>query len=352
MMERARELYERIRSGGCPAVQSLVEDSMNEDLFLDFKRSQSGGNFRKLGDNDRKNLARAVAGFANSEGGLLVWGVGSVRDPVSGCEVPRVDPTDLVARPRDFASQLNEAVSGVCLPVHNGVLNEPVFDSSDQPGYVVTYIPKGERTPYRAVIKGEQDSKYLIRAGSSFVATPHDVLAAMFGRRPSPRLSQLMIHSPATFNETGVRVRAAMGIRNTGMATAKELYFAINVWESPEGRSTIIVDFTKDIPWQLSSFAGLSFAGVSPEHLRLPPHGTIGTASLELSLRKPIVAGLRLELVAGCEGGIQLTKNISLDRVSLAQMLDAALESFQSGESYSGSAQALLVNRLLSTDVE
>lgn len=71
-MERAQELFERIKTQGKPAIEEFILTQKAEELFLDFKRSADNGTGRSLNQNDRKNLAKAISGFGNSEGGVVV----------------------------------------------------------------------------------------------------------------------------------------------------------------------------------------------------------------------------------------------------------------------------------------
>jgi hypothetical protein len=52
-------------------IRRFVDERRQEDLTLDFKLMPALLNKR----DDRKILAIAVSGFANSAGGLIVWGV-------------------------------------------------------------------------------------------------------------------------------------------------------------------------------------------------------------------------------------------------------------------------------------
>ena len=51
------------------------------ELFIDFKQAASEGkNFTTLHKDDRKNLSKAISGFGNSEGGVVIWGIECSRD--------------------------------------------------------------------------------------------------------------------------------------------------------------------------------------------------------------------------------------------------------------------------------
>src|ERR1022692_4832237 len=78
-MGRAEDLFALITDRGEPAIDEFIAEWQSEELFLDFKRSASNGAGRRLTDHDRDNLGRAISGFGNSEGGLIVWGACRAR---------------------------------------------------------------------------------------------------------------------------------------------------------------------------------------------------------------------------------------------------------------------------------
>ncbi|MBK9626121.1 MAG: ATP-binding protein [Rhodocyclaceae bacterium] len=79
-MSRAQDIFDRVVANGISAVEAFVVDRQAEELFLDFKRSSNDGNDKRLSSPDRKNLAKAISGFGNSEGGVIVWGVDCSTD--------------------------------------------------------------------------------------------------------------------------------------------------------------------------------------------------------------------------------------------------------------------------------
>jgi hypothetical protein len=123
---RANDLYNLICTEGEAAIDEFIATRKAEELFLDFKRSSDNGAGVRLSQNDRDNLAKAISGFGNSAGGIVVWGVDCSQAPdgadVARMKVPIVDP-------HRFASWLNAAVSGCTIPPHNGVLNTPIPDA-------------------------------------------------------------------------------------------------------------------------------------------------------------------------------------------------------------------------------
>ena len=132
-MERSRDIYERIVAQGKQSIEDFIIQRKSEELFLDFKRSSNNGIDQRLSDNDRNNLAKAISGFGNSEGGVIVWGVDCSKDKdgadVAKCEV-------MLNNPVRFASLLQGAISGCTIPPHSTVENH-VIQVDFEKGFVV-----------------------------------------------------------------------------------------------------------------------------------------------------------------------------------------------------------------------
>jgi hypothetical protein len=95
-MGRAEEIFEKIKDQGEAAIDEFILVRQSEELYLDFKRSADNGRGpRVLHENDRNNLAKAVSGFGNSEGGVIVWGVDTSVDGDSADVAKAKDPSKM-----------------------------------------------------------------------------------------------------------------------------------------------------------------------------------------------------------------------------------------------------------------
>jgi hypothetical protein len=74
-MNRAADLFAMLTAKGEAAIDELIVSRKAEELFLDFKRSGDNGAGVRLHESDSKNFSKAISGFGNSEGGVVVWGV-------------------------------------------------------------------------------------------------------------------------------------------------------------------------------------------------------------------------------------------------------------------------------------
>ena len=295
-MGRAEDLYERIVREGEAAIEDMIARRQSEELFLDFKRSSDGGTGRRLSPTDRDNLARAISGFGNSEGGLIVWGVDCSPDG-SGIDLARarVPITD----PQRFVGWLEGAVSGCTLPPHPGVLHHAIIPTGSTEGYVASLIPRSERAPHQVV----GTPQYLMRAGSSFLPVPHGVLAGMFGRAPQSRLLQHYVVSQLVVKNGAVVFNVGLLIANAGPGIARDVY--VNVSHSgPGGPSSVVVRYSENRVWtSVTTFGGLHSL-ITQEGIRLPPESYVNPLAIDCALRPPFESALTIRGLIGASGSV------------------------------------------------
>jgi len=208
-----------------------------EDLHLDFKILSGGDNFNR---DDRKNLAKAISGFANSDGGVLVWGVDARPDGSGADVVLELSPiTNCSVAFSHLQAYTGKAVS----PLVTGVENR-MIELQDGSGFLATFVPRSDTAPHMACL-GE--ARYFKRSGDSFYRMEHFDLEDMFGRRAHPKLEFLLspfanLPSRASLSEGGQRsvvVNFVLALANAGRGIARFPYLQIKAVEpffiSPHG---------------------------------------------------------------------------------------------------------------------
>ncbi|WP_428306760.1 AlbA family DNA-binding domain-containing protein [Lacipirellula sp.] len=184
-----------------------------ENLHLDFK--QAAGTFTSA--DDRKNLAKVIGGFANSDGGVCIWGVDARKDG-DGPDVAQ----KIVALPNVTAAvaRLNELTAQSANPVVDGVVHKAIPENGAS-GVVATYVPASDSGPHMAKLT---EDRYYKRSGESFIKMEHFDIEDMFGRRAKPQLSLIY-----RVEGKGDMVFAVLSIVNDGRAAAISPYLSLLV---------------------------------------------------------------------------------------------------------------------------
>jgi hypothetical protein len=204
---RHQELFERLQS--VAEIRALI--GTTEDLHLDCKIWPSS-------DNDaQKILAKALCGFANGDGGVIVIGMEAKGGP-------NKDDPDLIqqAKPVTDAlavkSRIENLVGQLVEPGLEGVRVATVFDPPDAPsGFVLVDVPATEGLPCRS----RKDWRFYLRISAGTLPMEYFQIADMFGKRRRPSL-KLYLEPGGIEMRFGQSVRLLiLGIENRGRAVAR-----------------------------------------------------------------------------------------------------------------------------------
>lgn len=324
---RAEDLFAEFVSDGEEAINRFISEQRSEELFLDYKKSADDGNGTKLHHTDRGNLAKAISGFGNSEGGIIVWGVTCQRVPNLG-DVPTGKVP--ISNPKRFVSWLEGAGSGCTLPPHTGVRNHAIENGATTTGYAVTHIPKGMLSPYQCIVEPYR-FRYYLRAGSNFEQVPHGLLAGMFGRTPAPSVYPMWgVGGGVTPGDDGPLMRISTRPKSTPYAWLEVML----VNDSAVMARDLYVNFRMTGPgehcewelrqphagWQVTESIG-GWHAVAEDNYKLAPSACIPAIRLNLYLVPPF-ADLWYEITLGCTGApVQLfERKISHTEIAKAHL--------------------------------
>ena len=176
-----RDLFESLQLDGEAGLQRLVDERTQENVTLDFKRKadSSHGSFER---NDKVIFAELISGFANSAGGLGIWGIAAERDAN--------DPVDCakslvpIANIEMFQSQAHANSGHLIMPKHEGIHIASVQSTTPGAGYLLVLVQRSERRPHRSEASGVK--QYYKRAGDGFFAMEHYDIEDAFRRGSSP----------------------------------------------------------------------------------------------------------------------------------------------------------------------
>jgi schlafen family protein len=204
-------------------INKLTAAREQENIHLEFKQKKVR-NEPDLADSDKWQFSRALSGFANSDGGVLIWGIVTDNEeraaslaPITGC--------------REFQARLKKSLLNAVQPVVDNVRIEviPTAENSEI-GFVTCLVPASDKAPHRAMLANRE---YYKRSTEGFYRLEHFDLEDMFGRRPVPRL-ELSLKLVQRGSSGGGGYTKYMGlavatITNVGRGSARAPYLGLKV---------------------------------------------------------------------------------------------------------------------------
>lgn len=251
-------------------LEDYVARGQQEHLHLDFKLVRDPG--LASGD-DRRNFACAMSGFANSSGGLIIWGV-NARKNADGidCAVA-LEPIPHVNL---LLSRLHALTGEAVDPTVDGVLHR-IIETGDGAGFAITLIPESAVGPHMAKL-GE--NRYYKRIGDGFYKMEHYDVSDMFGRRKRPQLS-VFYRVVGRYDNAQVNI----GLRNEGRATARAPFFAFeSTGTLQRSRYGLDGNGNEGLTWLRAANAGLEWAYGGGMDFALHPGMAHEVAALTLGI--------------------------------------------------------------------
>jgi len=236
------------------AVHALI--GTNEDLHLDCKVWPSKE------DDAQKVIAKSACGFANADGGVIVFGLVAKAgrdkdepDQIQSAE-PIEDTSKVKPRIQDLIGQLVEpGISGVRV----AEVNDPAGSKS---GFVIVLIPASE-LPCRS----RKDWKFYQRISSGTYPMEYFQIADMFGKRHRPFLELHLVERPIVGTGSSSYRPFELGITNSGRAIAK--YPGLRYKSFREPRTMVLQNSQFGLPWRASESDWMIFGG-GADHVIYP----------------------------------------------------------------------------------
>ncbi len=161
------------------ALSDLIAAGEAEGTHLECKAPTAPQLNRDL----KATLAQALSGFANSNGGIVLWGVSTTRHTQSGLDV--ITQLTPIANASHFAKQVDTAIPTLAYPTLTTTPSRVVRERpTDTRGIVVTHIPVTAGDPVQSLT----DKRFYIRSGDDFVEMPYEMLGRMFASTQAPDL--------------------------------------------------------------------------------------------------------------------------------------------------------------------
>ncbi len=160
-------------------LETLINSGEAEGLYLECKSPSSP----QLSTELRAQLARALSGFSNTEGGVIIWGMSTKKHGHSGLDIlTQIEPIGLCSQ---FAKQVETVIPALTTPPITKSATKCMFEKKrDRKGIVVTFVPKVIGDP----VQVNFDGSFYFRSGAEFVKAPYEMIKRLFAATESPDL--------------------------------------------------------------------------------------------------------------------------------------------------------------------
>lgn len=177
MSDSARQFYASLAHYS--DLDDLIKNGEAEGLYLECKAPTEPQLTRDM----KSNFAKALSGFSNTAGGIIVWGISTTKHAHSGLDIlTQIEP---IGRCKYFASQIQKASFALTNPPVTTTETKTLLKkSTDTRGVVVTYIPKTLGDP----IQSNTDNLFYFRSGDEFPVVPYEMLKRLFAATQIPDL--------------------------------------------------------------------------------------------------------------------------------------------------------------------
>lgn len=201
------------------AVQDLIDSGEVEGQILERKAPQGP----RIGRDLRAKLAGAASGFANTGGGVILWGVSTVRHASSELDVlTQIEP---IGNVRKFAQQIDQSLAASTVPrlrlTPTRVLTER---SGDTKGIGVTLISETPGDP----VQSSADQLFHIRTGAEFNVMPYEIIQRMFAGAAGPILRPVFVAGIVNRREPGIW-EIPIIVENQSSAAAKDATISVEI---------------------------------------------------------------------------------------------------------------------------
>lgn len=169
-------------------LSQMIANQVEENLHLDYK----GAGSLAVTYGKKKEIAKDISAFANSDGGLVIYGIREFDDDARRHLPERLDPVDRTIISKEW---LEQVINSNIQPKISGLTIHPIplGSAANHVAYVVN-IPKSN-TAHQA-----SDKKYYKRYNFESVAMEDYEIKDIINRLSSPELNLLLLPDQTTLN--------------------------------------------------------------------------------------------------------------------------------------------------------
>lgn len=204
-------------------IERFIIDGQEENLNIEFKTVVHPNYNQQNKDDDKKNISKTLSGFANSNGGIIVWGIKAKENSKKQDIATEKKPINELTK---FLNILNRLEGQSVTPIITGIEHKKIEINNDC-GFIITYVPTSDFAPHMANYAGKL---YYKRSGDSFYACEHYDIKDMFQRERSACLDIKLIKTQIQqVYDDKIKIVVTIALINTGKMSAKAPFMKIEI---------------------------------------------------------------------------------------------------------------------------
>ncbi len=203
-------------------INRCIAEKQEEHLTLEFKTVNHPDYNNENKGFDKKNISKIISGFANSTGGIVIWGI-EAKTNTEGQDVAKAKRP--IKELTKFLNLLNRLEGQAVTPTVTGIEHKKIVISDDT-GFIKSFIPQSDSAPHMANFS---EKHYYKRSGDSFYQCEHYDIIDMISRKRSPRLKvSVRVIQKEMRHQSIYRWQVVVSVINEGTNIAKYPYLALN----------------------------------------------------------------------------------------------------------------------------
>lgn len=217
MTDGATEYFKSLSSFS--RINELIEAGESEGLHLECKSLQ----VPRLTQEPKAHLAKAISGYSNTAGGIIIYGVSTTKHSHSGLDIlSQIEP---IANCRAFEQQVKRAIPTLTTPTCLSFQTAHILENKkDKRGIVIAYVPESIGDPVQCV----KDNLFYLRTGDEFSVAPHEIIKKLFMANESPDLHPVFL-SELVKTEADGTWKIPLGVGNDSSAVADNVTVSITI---------------------------------------------------------------------------------------------------------------------------